>query len=123
RLVRRICTGCIYSYEPSAEDKKLIIEQLKEIGVYDESKIPKILFKGKGCDMCAGTGYRGRIGIFESFENTDETKRIINSKDFSTELLWQAARKQGSETMFEDGLKKISLGITTLEEVLRVIRE
>lgn len=124
RLVRRICTGCIYSYTPSEEEKKLMINQLESIGVNNpENKIPNILFKGKGCEMCAGTGYRGRIGIFEAFENNDKTKEIINSKNFSTEALWQEAQKNGSETMFEDGLKKAAIGITTLEEVLRVIRE
>jgi type IV pilus assembly protein PilB len=124
RLVRRICTNCIYSYTPSEEEKKLVADQLKSGVITNVSnKIPNILFKGRGCEMCGGTGYRGRIGIFEAFENNDKTKQIINSENFSTEALWLEARKNGSETMFEDGLKKAALGITTLDEVLRVIRE
>lgn len=124
RLVRRICSGCIYSYNITDEEKKVIIDQFKQIGIYNtDNRIPNLVFKGKGCEMCGGTGYRGRVGIFETFENTDNIKKIINSNNFSTDLLWQEARKEGSETMFEDGLKKIALGITTIEEVLRVIRE
>lgn len=124
RLVRRICLGCIYSYNLDQETKKIIIEQFKNLGVKNfENKIPKILYKGKGCNSCAFTGYKGRVGIFEYVENTEEIKKIITSEDFSTENLWQQARKEGSETMFEDGLKKSILGITTIEEVLRVIRE
>jgi len=124
RLVRKICTGCIYSYEITPEIKQMILDQFKEINVPDaEAKIPKILFKGKGCDMCGGIGYRGRIGIFEYIENTDEIKNLIISEHLSTEELWKVARKNGSETMFEDGVKKAALGITTIEEVLRVIKE
>jgi len=124
RLVRKICTGCIYSYEITPEIKQMILDQFKEINIPDaEVKIPKILFKGKGCDMCGGIGYRGRIGIFEYIENTDEIKNLIISEHLSTEELWKVARKNGSETMFEDGVKKAALGITTIEEVLRVIKE
>jgi type II secretory ATPase GspE/PulE/Tfp pilus assembly ATPase PilB-like protein len=124
RLVRKICTGCIYSYEVTSEIKQMILDQFKEINVSDaEAKIPKILFKGKGCEMCGGTGYKGRIGIFEYLENTDEIKNLIISENLSTEALWKVARKNGSETMFEDGVKKAALGITTIEEVLRVIKE
>jgi type IV pilus assembly protein PilB len=124
RLVRRICTNCIYSYEVTPEIKNIILNQLKEVKAPDpESKIPKILFRGKGCENCGETGYKGRIGIFEFIENTEEIKKLILSENLSTDVLWEEARKNGSETMFEDGLKKASLGITTIDEVLRVIRE
>jgi type II secretory ATPase GspE/PulE/Tfp pilus assembly ATPase PilB-like protein len=124
RLVRRICTNCIYSYEVTPEIKNIILNQLKEVKAPDpESKIPKILFKGKGCENCGYTGYKGRIGIFEFIENTEEIKKLILSENLSTDALWEEARKNGSETMFEDGLKKAGLGITTIDEVLRVIRE
>jgi type II secretory ATPase GspE/PulE/Tfp pilus assembly ATPase PilB-like protein len=124
RLVRRICTNCIYSYEVTPEIKNIILNQLKEVKAPDpESKIPKILFKGKGCENCGYTGYKGRIGIFEFVENTEGIKKLILSENLSTDALWEEARKNGSETMFEDGLKKAGLGITTIDEVLRVIRE
>jgi len=124
RLVRRICTNCIYSYEVTPEIKNIILNQLKEVKAPDpESKIPKILFKGKGCENCGYTGYKGRIGIFEFIENTEGIKKLILSENLSTDALWEEARKNGSETMFEDGLKKAGLGITTIDEVLRVIRE
>lgn len=124
RLVRRICRNCIYSYTPDEITEKIIIEQFNNLKIENfQNKLPKILYKGRGCNSCAYTGYKGRIGIFEYVENTEEIKKIITSKDFSTEALWEQARKEGSESMFEDGLKKVTLGITTIEEVLRVIRE
>jgi type II secretory ATPase GspE/PulE/Tfp pilus assembly ATPase PilB-like protein len=124
RLVRKICTGCIYSYEITPEIRKTILDQFNEFNVPDaETKIPKILFKGKGCDICGGIGYRGRVGIFEYIENTEEIKNLIIKENLSIQALWREARKNGSETMFEDGIKKVAIGITTIEEVLRVVRE
>jgi type II secretory ATPase GspE/PulE/Tfp pilus assembly ATPase PilB-like protein len=126
RLVRKICLNCIYSYEITPEIKNVIIDQLKEAHIDEKEfdhKVPKILFKGKGCEKCGGSGYYGRVGIFEYVENNDKIKEIITRSDFSTEMLWEQARKDGSESMFEDGLKKVELGITTIDEVLRVIRE
>lgn len=124
RLVRKICTGCIYSYEITPEIRKTILDQFNEFNVPDaEIKIPKILFKGKGCDICGGIGYRGRVGIFEYIENTEEIKNLIIKENLSIQELWREARKNGSETMFEDGIKKVAIGITTIEEVLRVVRE
>lgn len=126
RLVRKICLNCIYSYEINDDIKNLIIDQFKELGIEEKyflNKIPKILFGGKGCEKCGGSGYYGRVGIFEYVENNDKIKEIIVRKDFSIKTLWEQARKDGSESMFEDGLKKVELGITTIDEVLRVIRE
>ncbi len=124
RLVRRICLSCIYSQEAGREVKEVIIKQLKELKVpAPESRVPKILYRGKGCLACGNTGYRGRLGIFEIVESTDKIKKVITDPRFSAEALREEARKEGSETMFEDGLAKVQLGLTTIEEVLRVIRE
>jgi type IV pilus assembly protein PilB len=124
RLVRRICLSCIYSYEAGSEVKQAIIKQLRELKVpAPESRVPKILYRGKGCLACGNTGYRGRLGIFEIIESTDKIKKVITEPRFSAEALWEEARKEGGETMFEDGLGKVQLGLTTIEEVLRVIRE
>jgi type IV pilus assembly protein PilB len=73
--------------------------------------------------VCGNSGYRGRVGIFEIFEVTDAIKEVITSTTFSLEVLIEEAKKQGMVTMFEDGIRKIKLGVTTVEEVLRVIRE
>jgi type II secretory ATPase GspE/PulE/Tfp pilus assembly ATPase PilB-like protein len=69
------------------------------------------------------TGYRGRIGIFEAIEIADKIKKSIAEPQFSLTALRAEARASGMKTMFEDGLEKVELALTTIEEVLRVIRE
>jgi type II secretory ATPase GspE/PulE/Tfp pilus assembly ATPase PilB-like protein len=123
RLVRSICLECIYSVEPSPEIVKAIETQLKELGVSGTYKIPKLIYAGKGCPACGGTGYRGRIGIFEILNVTEEIRKIIISSDFSLDNLKKVGRQEGMISMFEDGLRKVERGITTVEELLRVIRE
>jgi type II secretory ATPase GspE/PulE/Tfp pilus assembly ATPase PilB-like protein len=124
RLVRQICPHCKKEYQPEKNVVKSIREQLQQLEIpEDKIKIPKKFYKGEGCDACNGLGYRGRIGIFEVMEINDEMRKMINSEDFSLEDLQNIARKQGMVTMFEDGLKKIESGLTTVEEVFRVIRE
>jgi len=126
RLVRKICQTCIYSYEPGPEVAKVIADQLAAIGESAKGgsrQLPKLLYRGKGCAACAMTGYRGRVGIFEILEVTDEIKRLINDPGFTLDVLRRAARRAGLQTMFEDGIDKVELAMTTVEEVLRVIRE
>jgi type IV pilus assembly protein PilB len=124
RLVRKICPTCVYSYEADPSTKATIETELKQLGLEaNRIKVPSTVYKGRGCSSCGGTGYRGRFGIYEMLEITDEIKRIIADKDFSLDKLQTAARKAGMKTMFEDGLMKVQLAQTTLEEVLRVIRE
>lgn len=124
RLVRKICQTCIYSYEVDPSVRKTIEEQLAALDITDgRTKAPKIVYKGKGCSTCGMTGYRGRLGIFEMFEIGDAIKKIITAEHFDLEALRKGARDAGMRTMFEDGLAKVEVGQTTLEEVLRVIRE
>ncbi len=123
RLVRRICQNCVYSYEITPVIKETVVKQLQELGVKTETEIPKILFRGKGCVTCNSIGYRSRMGIFEVLEITDRIKKAITGPQFSLEDIRREARTEGFKTMFEDGLDKIQLGQTTIEEVLRVIRE
>jgi type IV pilus assembly protein PilB len=124
RLVRRICQTCIYSFEADRDVVATVEKQLRELGIADSAvKAPKIIYRGKGCSACGGTGYRGRFGIYELLEVNEPVKRIVASEHFDLESLRAAARKAGMKTMFEDGLLKVQLAQTTLEEVLRVIRE
>jgi type IV pilus assembly protein PilB len=124
RLVRRVCQSCIYSYEPGEEIRKNIGDQFHIVGIgKEESRIPKVFYKGKGCSACGGTGYRGRIGIFEALEVTDPIREMILRPNFDMEALRVEARKNGMKAMFEDGLEKVELAMTTVEEVMRVIRE
>jgi type IV pilus assembly protein PilB len=124
RLVRKICPSCIYSYEADPSIVTMLTAQLKENGLDPQAvHIPKTLYAGKGCSACGGTGYRGRLGIYEAFEVDEKMKELIVKPEFSLELVRVQAQAAGMETMFEDGLRKVELAQTTLEEVLRVIRE
>lgn len=123
RLVRKICPQCIYSYDTPPEVAEAMKHQLKELDIEDESLIPKIIFKGKGCPSCNSFGYRGRLGIFEVMEISDSIKKLLIEPQFSLEAVRKELKNSGFKTMFEDGLSKVRLGKTTFEEVLRVIRE
>jgi type IV pilus assembly protein PilB len=129
RLVRKICLNCIVSQEITPTQKQIILEQLKslripeeEIKAYEE-KLPTIIYRGRGCSFCANSGYLGRTGIFEAMIMNDELRYLVASKEFNLEKIKEIARRNGYRTMFEDALDKISVGITTIEEALRVIRE
>lgn len=116
RLVRRICPECRYSYTVSnAEAKKLFVGAHK---FFTGSK-KATLYKGKGCDACGGTGFRGRVGIYELLEVTSEIEELIIARATSAELS-NMARKQGMKLMFEDGFEKALSGLTTMEELMRV---
>jgi type IV pilus assembly protein PilB len=129
RLVRKICLNCIVSEEIAPAQRQIILEQLRhlrlpeeEIKAYEE-RFPQLVYHGKGCSYCANSGYVGRIGIFEAMIMNDELRYMIASKDLNLEKMKMIARKSGYRTMFEDALDKITVGITTIEEALRVIRE
>lgn len=124
RLVRKNCQSCVYSYSPGPELESAIREQLKQLNIDAKNfRMPKVLYRGKGCSSCNFTGYHGRIGIFEVLEVTDKIRKLIMESDFNAERLRDEAQKEGMKLMFEDGLEKVELAITTIEEVLRVIRE
>ncbi len=123
RLVRRICSSCVYSYSPSAELTAAVGRQVEQLGIQGQFKMPKFLFAGKGCPVCGGSGYKGRVGIFEILNISDEVRKLVIDPSFLLDNLRALARKEGMITMFEDGLRKVERGITTIEELLRVIRE
>ncbi len=124
RLARRIHLACIESYVP---DKNLIASLDKELEAMnvdkDRLKIPHTFYRGKGCEACGHTGYYGRTGIFEVLNITEGVRKLIISPDFSLDNLNKLARNEGMVTMLEDGLHKVELGLTTIEEIFRVIKE
>ncbi|MBI4991751.1 MAG: Flp pilus assembly complex ATPase component TadA [Candidatus Harrisonbacteria bacterium] len=122
RLVGKICNDCIESYKPTDYLLQLIKKQIEDLGI-ESLKLPKTLFRGKGCKSCGHSGLKGRIGIYEVLNVDDEIRAYIINPDFSLDGLRKLARKRGMITMFEDGLRKAMQGMTTVEEVLRVIRE
>ncbi|MBY0310820.1 MAG: Flp pilus assembly complex ATPase component TadA [Phycisphaerales bacterium] len=111
RLVRTICSKCKEQYEPREEE-------LMELGLLPEDIGGRKLFRGKGCDNCHGSGYRGRMAIFEIM-TMDDTMRDMIMKKASTNLLRDYARKRGMRTLRESGLMAIYEGQTTIDEVVR----
>jgi len=124
RLARKIHIDCIESYNPDEEMKKVITRELSSMNINsDIARLPKVFFRGKGCAACNYTGFLGRIGIFESMEVSEAIRKLMISPDFSLDGVREIARREGMITMVEDGLRKVELGMTTIEEVFRVIRE
>lgn len=122
RLVRKICMSCVESYSITAEIKRLIKAQLEIVGDSHVSNVPKIIFRGKGCKICGGSGFQGQIGIFEILRVSDTIKDLVLKQRPVNEIRKQAI-KEGMTTMFEDGLSKVEKGTTTVEEVIRVVRQ
>ncbi len=111
RLIRTICPNCKAPYRPSDED-------LFDFGVSHDEVSDIDFFKGRGCEDCNYTGYKGRLGIFEMMEVTEPIKELILSRA-STDDIHAMAVHEGMITMRQDGWLKICLGVTTFEEVAR----
>jgi type IV pilus assembly protein PilB len=114
RLARRLCKRCKEAYEPRPEE-------LKAAGLpwHDDDALPT-LFKSAGCQTCGNTGYRGRLAVHEVMQVTEEVERLIVERA-STDEIAKFARAQGMRTLREDGLAKVLMGATTLEEIARVV--
>lgn len=120
RLVRKICDSCKQEEAiPLTDITKHFPEDLvkKHFGEEDNTKV----YKGKGCKLCRGTGYTGRLGIFEVLEVTKQIKKLITEKSDS-DVINREALKEGMISMLEDGLTKIAKGQTSIEEVIRVTK-
>ncbi|MCL5024432.1 MAG: type II secretion system ATPase GspE [Nitrospirae bacterium] len=113
RLVRVNCPSC-REIDTSGAGR----EELSAFGVTDD--IP--LFRGRGCEACASTGYYGRTGIYELLMIDDEIRKMI-LKSADANQLRDSGRQRGMRTLFENGVEKIAAGVTTLSEVLRVTQE
>jgi len=114
RLVRVLCKDCREPDEPDLE----ILRALEGEKWLEQGKF----YRAVGCEKCLNTGYIGRTGIFELLLVDDEIRQMINRRADSNEIK-QVARKKGMLTLREDALRKASLGITSLAEVMRVTQE
>ena len=118
RLVRKICDHCKVAYKPNEAE-------LKSLSGIMSQKIlnsAQNFYKGQGCPQCNNTGYRGRLSINEILVTNDAIREAILQRESSSKIR-QVAIANGMTTMLEDGFKKAIGGITTIEEVLRVINE
>ncbi len=111
RLIRKVCAEC-------KEEIKLPVEAFTEIGFSPEEAPTLKAYKGKGCQICNGTGYKGRIGLYEVMEITDELRELIIIGASAIELRRKAI-ELGMITLRGSGLCKLRDGITTIEEVVK----
>jgi type IV pilus assembly protein PilB len=110
RLVRKICSACKLEVDPSPSQKHM----LEKAG----NVVDKIAH-GEGCTRCHGSGYLGRIGVYELFHPNDHLRQAI-SDGITLQELRKLARESNMTTLLADGLEKVCQGVTTVEEVLRV---
>lgn len=111
RLVRRICTKCKEEYLPTEE-------QLMELALRPDAVVGRTFFRGRGCENCNRSGYRGRLAIFEIMQLDDELREMVMAQA-STNVLRSECRKRGMRTLRENGLMAIFDGRTTIDEVVR----
>ncbi|MFM8460029.1 MAG: GspE/PulE family protein [Chthoniobacterales bacterium] len=111
RLVRRICPKCVEPYEPTEDELMLLGLSAHEVG-------DKKFFKGRGCNDCNETGYKGRKVIFETLRLNDTLREMINQRAPGV-VLRQKAIELGMRTLREEGLDAIFAGETSVEEILK----
>ncbi|MCH2179539.1 MAG: GspE/PulE family protein [Mariniblastus sp.] len=115
RLVRTICPKCRARYTPPQS-------VLDEVGLTEEQIKNATFMRGKGCNSCQNTGFRGRIGIYELMMVDSKVRQMIFDNQSTTEIRKYAITDGGMSTLFRDGVEKVLSGITTFEEVYRVAK-
>ena len=112
RLARRLCPKCKEAYLPTAE-------ALLHAG-FPPHQEPATIYRPTGCQSCANTGYKGRLALQEVMEVTEDIERLAVARASASAIAAQA-KEQGMTTLRQDGLRKVSAGLTSLEEILRVV--
>ncbi|MEO7717955.1 MAG: GspE/PulE family protein [Capsulimonas sp.] len=115
RLLRTVCSKCKEQYAPPKDAIKRLGMNLDLLDKGDVT-----FYRGRGCDNCKGSGYKGRIGVYELMPVTDKVRELILARS-SSYAIREAAIEGGMRTLKDDAMEKILLGMTTLEESLRVI--
>jgi type II secretory ATPase GspE/PulE/Tfp pilus assembly ATPase PilB-like protein len=122
RLVRRVCSECKEEYHPEKEEFDELVhaygeDEFAKLGIKYDDDIS--LFRGKGCQACNNSGYRGRAGIHELLVATDSMKKLVQSKARVAEMV-KVAKEEGMTTLVQDGIQKALEGITDLKQVKAV---
>jgi type IV pilus assembly protein PilB len=113
RLLRRICENCKIQVETPDQ------QALKEVGI-DPNQLEGVeLYRGKGCKECSGTGFKGRVAVYEILSFDDDIRKAVNSEKFSEVMLREVAKEKGMLNLRQEGLRKAIEGVTTIEEVLQ----
>ncbi|MBE3076803.1 MAG: Flp pilus assembly complex ATPase component TadA [Actinobacteria bacterium] len=115
RLVRRLCPQCRRQYTPEAET-------LRALNLSEADATQFVFYRAVGCEECNHTGYRGRTALYEVMRVSDKVRRLIAQKG-GEDLVREAAASSGMISLGEDGLAKVKAGVTTAEELLRVVTE
>lgn len=115
RLVRRLCTACRRQYTPGSDT-------LRALGISEAEAANIPFYRPVGCDACHHTGYKGRMGIYEVMKVTDKIRRMIAQRS-SEDAVREVAQATGMLSLGEDALAKVKAGLTTAEELLRVVTE
>jgi type IV pilus assembly protein PilB len=113
RLARKICANCKEPYEVDGSE-------LRRFGFKGSVDQKVLLYRGRGCDTCKHTGYKGRLGIFELMRVNDEIRELMVRRAPLADIR-EAAKANGMNELREDGLRKVLEGITTPDEVMRVV--
>jgi len=113
RLVRRVCAECRETYYASNDE-------LAALGQPVEDHSPRLLARGRGCNECDGTGFRGRIGLFEIITVTEEIRALVNDGS-SAKKIHRAAISAGMQTLRDEGVRLCLEGVTTTAEIQRVL--
>lgn len=124
RLVRRVCPNCKQEVQPAPADLEKAQKLLAELPEADKQEVDLNnlkFFQGTGCDACQGLGYKGRIGIYEIMPITKDIQQMISKGDLSEWDIKKLAADAGVITMAQDGILKAAEGITSLDEVFRVV--
>ena len=117
RLVRRLCSDCRVAYTPTEielAEVSLTPAMLAEHG--------GVIYRPGGCEECLGSGYRGRLGIFELLQVTDEIRTLVMQRANASQIK-RIAVEQGMIPLRQDGGLKVAAGLTSIEEVFRVTQE
>ncbi|MFA6522099.1 MAG: GspE/PulE family protein [Patescibacteria group bacterium] len=125
RLARRLCDKCKTPVTLDADTKKKVEELIATIPETSGETKPDLstvkFFTAKGCDVCSGTGYKGRIGLYEILIKDAAIEKFILESNISEYAMREVAQKQGMVTMAQDGVLKAAEGLTSIDEVLRIV--
>lgn len=123
RLCKRLCLSCKEMYEPTGEELRTLAHaygmEAWTRRLEQQGRAVSMLWQPRGCDECNGTGFKGRVGLYELMLGSDTMKRLIQSHARTHELR-QCAEAEGMVSLVQDGIEKILLGDTTLQEVKKV---
>ncbi|PJE50536.1 MAG: hypothetical protein COV29_03975 [Candidatus Yanofskybacteria bacterium CG10_big_fil_rev_8_21_14_0_10_36_16] len=126
RLLRKLCDQCKAETKATSSEAEIIKRALKNMPEDEKKDLQQDNFKiykaGEGCKECGGKAYKGRIAIFETLEMTDQLEKIILGK-ISEQAFREEAKRQGMISVFQDGIRKVLHGVSSLEELFTVAQE